>query len=33
MTYAVLAPDHPQVQEFITSEKRAECEQYIERAK
>ena len=33
MTYAVLAPDHPQVQDFITSEKRIECEQYIERAK
>ncbi len=33
MTYAVLAPDHPQVQDFIMSEKWAECEQYIERAK
>jgi leucyl-tRNA synthetase len=33
MTYAVLAPDHPQVQDFITSERRTECEQYIERAK
>ncbi len=29
MTYAVLAPDHPKVQEFITVEQREECEQYI----
>jgi leucyl-tRNA synthetase len=33
MTYAVLAPDHPQVQDFITESERIACEQYIERAK
>ena len=33
MTYAVLAPDHPQVQDFITPSERVTCEQYIERAK
>ena len=30
MTYAVLAPDHPSVEDFITIEQRAECEAYIE---
>jgi leucyl-tRNA synthetase len=30
MTYAVLAPDHPSVEDFITAEKRAECDTYIE---
>lgn len=33
MTYAVLAPDHPQVYEFITDDEREQCEQYIEDAK
>ncbi len=33
MTYAVLAPDHPQVQDFIIESERVTCEQYIERAK
>jgi leucyl-tRNA synthetase len=30
MTYAVLAPDHPKVEEFITNEQREICQQYIE---
>ena len=30
MTYAVLAPDHPSVQDFITEEERASCTKYIE---
>lgn len=30
MTYAVLAPDHPKVEEFITPEQREICEKYIE---
>lgn len=29
MTYVVLAPDHPHVQDFITEDQRAECEKYI----
>lgn len=33
MTYAVLAPDHPQVDEFITDEHRADCTKYIEEVK
>ncbi len=33
MTYAVLAPDHPQVQDFITTEQKVACEAYIEMAK
>ena len=33
MTYAVLAPDHPQVQDFITDEYRTICDQYIIDAK
>ncbi len=33
MTYAVLAPDHPQVQDFIAPEQRTLCEAYIETAK
>ena len=33
MTYAVLAPDHPQVSDFITPEQRIACEAYIEEAK
>jgi len=32
MTYAVLAPDHGEVNKFITPEKRAECEAYIDEA-
>lgn len=30
MTYAVLAPDHPKVEEFITPEQREVCIRYIE---
>ncbi len=30
MTYAVLAPDHPSVNDFITAEQRVVCEAYIE---
>lgn len=30
MTYAVLAPDHPKVEEFITPEQREICQKYIE---
>ncbi len=30
MTYAVLAPDHPSVDDFITAEQRTECDTYIE---
>ncbi len=33
MTYAVLAPDHLQVQDFITESERVTCEQYIEQAR
>lgn len=33
MTYAVLAPDHPQVQDFITTDQRIACEVYIEQTK
>jgi leucyl-tRNA synthetase len=33
MTYAVLAPDHPKVQEFIKDEYRTICDQYITEAK
>jgi leucyl-tRNA synthetase len=33
MTYAVLAPDHKDVQKFITEENKAKCEKYIEQAK
>ena len=29
MTYAVLAPDHPNVELFITSDHRQRCESYI----
>lgn len=32
MTYAVLAPDHPRVYDFITDEQSAECEAYITEA-
>lgn len=32
MTYAVLAPDHKDVEEYITDEKREECEEYIKKA-
>lgn len=33
MTYAVLAPDHPHVDDFITAEQRVVCESYIIAAK
>lgn len=33
MTYAVLAPDHPHVGDFITDEQRTVCEAYIADAK
>jgi leucyl-tRNA synthetase len=33
MTYAVLAPDHPKVADFITPEQKNACEAYIEEAK
>jgi 8-oxo-dGTP pyrophosphatase MutT (NUDIX family) len=33
MTYAVLAPDHPSVQQFITDSERAICDSYIAEAK
>lgn len=33
MTYAVLAPDHPHVDDFITDEQRSACEVYIADAK
>lgn len=32
MTYAVIAPDHPSVQDFIADENRADCEAYIDKA-
>ena len=33
MTYAVLAPDHPQVMDFITHEQKDACLDYIQKAK
>lgn len=33
MTYAVIAPDHEKVQDFITPEQKASCEAYIQTAK
>jgi len=30
MTYAVLAPDHKSVTDFITTEQKEVCEKYIE---
>jgi leucyl-tRNA synthetase len=33
MTYAVLAPDHPSVEDFITSDQRGACDTYIEEMK
>jgi len=33
MTYAVLAPDHKDVEKFITEEQKEVCEKYIEEAK
>jgi leucyl-tRNA synthetase len=33
MTYAVLAPDHPKVEDFITPEQKEVCEKYITDAK
>ncbi len=32
MTYAVIAPDHPDVEKFISDEQREECEAYIKKA-
>jgi hypothetical protein len=32
MTYAVLAPDHKDVNDYITDEYRKECEAYIKKA-
>jgi len=32
MTYAVLAPDHKDVDKFITPEQKEICEKYIEEA-
>lgn len=32
MTYAVIAPDHPSVEDFITQENREACESYIKTA-
>jgi len=33
MTYAVLAPDHPQVLDFITPKEKVACYNYIEESK
>lgn len=33
MTYAVMAPDHPQVEDFITDAQKLDCHSYIEMAK
>ncbi len=32
VTYVVVAPDHPQVSEYITPENHKECEKYIKKA-
>ena len=32
MTYAVIAPDHPDVETFISEEKKSECKSYIKKA-
>jgi len=32
MTYAVMAPDHPHVSDFIETSCKNECEKYIEKA-
>lgn len=32
MTYCVIAPDHPHVQDFITDEYRSPCDAYIDKA-
>ncbi len=32
MTYAVIAPDHPDVEKFIEDSERASCEAYIKKA-
>lgn len=32
MTYAVIAPDHPDVEKFIFPENKKECEDYIKKA-
>lgn len=33
MTYAVVAPDHPNVSDFITDAQKLDCQTYIEQAK
>lgn len=33
MTYAVMAPDHPSVEDFITEEQSLACHSYIEASK
>jgi len=33
MTYAVIAPDHKDVNDFITPEQKEVCEKYINEAK
>jgi leucyl-tRNA synthetase len=32
MTYAVMAPDHPNVSDFVEASHKKECEAYIENA-
>jgi leucyl-tRNA synthetase len=33
MTYAVIAPDHKDIQDFITPEQKEACDKYISDAK
>jgi leucyl-tRNA synthetase len=33
MTYAVIAPDHKDIADFITEEQRSVCEKYIQDSK
>ncbi len=33
MTYAVIAPDHPEISKFITEEQKKTCQEYIENTK
>lgn len=32
MTYCVIAPDHPHVQDFITDDQKSVCDAYIDKA-
>jgi len=32
MTYAVIAPDHPKVQDFISEENKKACDEYIKKS-